>query len=72
MVFQSQKTACVWKTPFRKFGHNYLSFNDDIFNLTLNDLQERVLSMGCRVLFKYGLPCLQTVDIDRFARVRIS
>ena len=21
MVFQSQKTGCVWKTPFRKFGH---------------------------------------------------
>ena len=21
MVLQSQKTGCVWKTPFRKFGH---------------------------------------------------
>ena len=25
MVLQSQKTGCVWKTPFRKFGHKLLA-----------------------------------------------
>ena len=23
MVLQSKKTGCVWKTPFRKSGHNF-------------------------------------------------
>ena len=46
----------------------HLEFNDDIFNLTLNDLQEKVISMGGRQLSEYGLPQPQTVDSDRFAR----
>ena len=46
-----------------------LDFNDDIFNLALNDLQDKVLSMGGRELSEYGLPQPQTVDNDRFARV---
>ena len=52
-----------------QLGNNDLSFNDDIFNLVLNDLQDRVLSMGSRELSEYGLPHPQTVDNDRFARV---
>ena len=52
-----------------QLGNNDLRFNDDIFNLALNDLQDRVLSMGGRELSKYGLPRPQTVDNDRFARV---
>ena len=46
----------------------HLEFNDDIFNLTLNDLQEKVISMGGRQLSEYGLPQPQTVDSDRLAR----
>ena len=46
-----------------------LEFNDDIFNVALNDLQEKVISMGGRELSEYGLPHPQTVDSDRFARV---
>ena len=46
-----------------------LSFNDDIFNLALNDSQDRVLSMEGRELSEYDLPHPQTVDDDRFARV---
>ena len=46
-----------------------LSFNDDIFNLALNDLQDKVLSMGGRELSEYGLPQPQAVDTNRFARV---
>ena len=52
-----------------QLGDHDLSFNDDIFNLALNDLQDRVLSMGGRELSEYGLPHPQTVDNDRFARV---
>ena len=52
-----------------QLGNNDLSFNDDIFNLALNDLQDRVLSMGGRELSEYGLPHPQIVDNDRFARV---
>ena len=54
-----------------RLGNNDLSFNDDIFNLALNDLQDRVLSMGGRELSEYGLPQPQTVDNDRFARVYV-
>ena len=46
-----------------------LEFNDDIFNLALSDLQDKVLSMGGRELSEYGLPQPQAVDNDRFARV---
>ena len=52
-----------------RLGNVDLEFNDDIFNLALNDLQDKVLSMGGRELSEYGLPQPQTVDNDRFARV---
>jgi len=45
-----------------------LEMNNDIFNLALCDLQEKVISMGARQLFEYGLPQPQLVDNDRFAR----
>jgi len=45
-----------------------LEMNDDIFNLALGDLQEKVISMGGRQLSEYGLPQPQLVDSDRFAR----
>ena len=45
-----------------------LGINEDIFNLTLNDIQDRMLSMGGRQLSEYGLPQSQAVDNDRFAR----
>ena len=37
--------------------------------LALNDLQDKVLSMGGRELSGYCLPQPQTVDNDRFVRV---
>ena len=52
-----------------QLGNADLEFNSDIFNLALNDLQDKVLSMGGRELSEYGLPQPQTVDNDRFARV---
>ena len=51
-----------------RLGNVELHFND-IFNLALNDLQDKVLSMGGRELLEYGLPQPQTVDNDRFLRV---
>ena len=52
-----------------RLGNVDLGFNDDIFNFALNDLQDKVLSMGGRQLSEYGLPQPQAVDNDRFARV---
>ena len=52
-----------------RLGNADLSFNDDIFNLALNDLQDKVISMGGRELSEYGLPQPRAVDSDRFARV---
>jgi len=49
-------------------GDEHLEVNDDIINLVLNDLQEKVISMGGRQLSEYGLPQPQLVDNDRFAR----
>ena len=52
-----------------RLGNSDLSFNGDIFNLALNDLLDKVLSMGGRELSEYCLPQPQAVDSDRFARV---
>ena len=52
-----------------RLGSSDLGFNNDILNLALNDLQDKVLSMGGREMSEYGLPQPQTVDNDRFARV---
>ena len=52
-----------------RLGNSDFSFTDDIFNLVLNDLRDKVLSMGGRELSEYGLPQPQAVDSDRFARV---
>ena len=52
-----------------RLGNADLSFNDDIFNLALNDLQDKVLSMGGRKLSEYGLPQPQAVESNRLARV---
>ena len=52
-----------------RLGNIDLEFDDDIFNLALNDLQDKVLSMGSRKLFEYGLPQPQTEDNDKLARV---
>jgi len=46
-----------------------LEVNDDIFNVALNDLQEKVISMGGRELSEYGQPQAQAVDNYRFACV---
>ena len=43
-----------------RLGNHDLNFNNDIFNLVLNDLQDKVLSMGGRELSEYGLPQPQT------------
>ena len=40
-----------------------------IINLTLSDLQDKVLSMAGRELSEYGLPQPQIVDNDIFTRV---
>ena len=39
-----------------RLGNVDLNFNDNIFNLALNDLQDKVLSMGGGELSEYGLP----------------
>ena len=52
-----------------RLGNSDLNFNDDIFNLALNDLQDKVLSMGGREVSEYGLPQPQAVDNDRSSRV---
>ena len=52
-----------------RLGNMELDFNDDIFNLALKDLQDKVLSMGGRELSEHGLSQPQAVDNDRFARV---
>ena len=52
-----------------QLGNSDLSFNDDIFNLALNDLQNKVLFMGCSELSEYGLLQPQAVNSNRFARV---
>ena len=44
-----------------------LGFNEDVFNLALNDLQDRVLTMGGRQLSDYGLPQPEAVDSNRLA-----
>ena len=49
-------------------GDEHLEISDDIFNLALDDLQEKVISMGGRQLSEYGLPQPQAVDSDTFAR----
>jgi len=46
----------------------HMGVNSDMFNLVLNDLQEKVISMGGRQLSEYGLPQPQAVDSDTFAR----
>ena len=46
-----------------------IKFYNEIFNLALNDLQDKVLSMGGRKLSGYGFPQPQAVDNNRFARV---
>ena len=51
-----------------RLGNMELDFNEDIFNLALNDLQDKVLSMGGRQLSEYGLPQPVAVDNDRLAR----
>ena len=52
-----------------RLGNMELGFNEDVFNLALNDLQDRVLSMGGRQLSDYGLPQPEAVDGTRLARV---
>ena len=48
-----------------QLGNADLESNSDIFNLALNDLQDKVLSIVDRELSEYGLP--QQLDNDRFA-----
>ena len=45
-----------------KLNDNDLGFNNVIFNLALNDLQDNVLLMRGRELSEYGLPQPQAVD----------
>ena len=45
-----------------------LGFDEDIFNLAVNDLQDRVISMGGRQLLDYGLPQPEAVDSNRLAQ----
>jgi len=46
----------------------HIEVYDDMFNLVLNDLQDKAISMGGRQLCEYGLPQPRAVDNDRFAR----
>ena len=49
------------------FRDEHLEVNDDIFNVALNDLQDKVISMRGRKLSENGLPQPHTID-DRFGR----
>ena len=55
---------CQQRTLFRD---EHLEVNDDIFNVALNYLQDKVISMRGRKLSENGLPQPQTID-DRFGR----
>ena len=46
-------------------GDEHLEISGETFNVPLNDLQEKVTSMGGRQLSEYGLPRPQAVDNDR-------
>ena len=52
-----------------RLGNADLDYSDNIIYLALNDLQDKVLSMGSRKLSEYSLPQPQSVDNDRSARV---
>jgi len=43
----------------------HVEVNNDIFNLALNDIQDKVVSMGGRQLHECGLPQPQAIDNDR-------
>ena len=49
-----------------RLGNVELGFNEDIFNLAPNDLQDMVLSMGGRELSECGLPQPQAIDNYKF------
>ena len=51
-----------------QLGNVELGFDEDVFNLALNDLQDRVLSMGGRQLSDFGLPQPVAVDSNRLAQ----
>ena len=46
MILESQKIGCVWKTPFRKFGH-ILSFNPLHFDSLILRATKEVYSLSC-------------------------
>ena len=46
----------------------HIKVNDHMLNLVLNDLREKVISMGGKQLSEYGLLQPQAVDNDRFTR----
>ena len=51
-----------------RLGNMEVGFDEDFFNLALNDLQDGVLSMGGRQLSDYGLPQPEAVDSNRLAQ----
>ena len=46
MVLQSQKTGCVWKTPFRKFGHIYIYIYIYIYSNDENPTEVQMCGKG--------------------------
>ena len=68
-IYDSHKETMAEEFSHQKRTlHNdeHFEVNDYIFNLALNDLQERVISMGGRRLSEHGLPQPVTIDSDRF------
>ena len=63
-----------------KLGNADLDYSDDIFNLALNDLQDKVLSMGvgncqsmaCHSLSQLILIGLQGYTIEKLIMTRVS
>ena len=46
-----------------RLGNEDLNYSNDIFNLALNDLQDKVIFMGGRELSEYGLPQLSQLTM---------
>ena len=70
-IYDNHKEAMVEDLLHRQHvlhRDKHMEVNDDMFNWVLNDLQEKVISMGGRQLSEYGLPQPQAVDNERFAR----
>ena len=52
---------------FSHFNHSELPFSNEIYNLALIELQNKLYSMGGRELSSYGLPQPQSMNVERLS-----